>query len=1292
MAVVIPALLLLAAASQLSATAPPPAAVFCAVTHYPNPSISLWCDGSAMLSQVAFADWGLPATAPNGSAAGCGHFAANATCTSAAAATKLVRQLCLGRRNCTIPNGDELNKAVGGDPCSGVAKTLRVEAACSAGNGHSGVPPPPPPPPRPPPPPAPTGPSYAAELRQLKVEYVRESLAIDILKPTFSWELQHPDRAVVQRAFSLVVWKRGREAETMGRQRSEASNSSIFVSLPHGLTLESDTSYEWRVEVEVFSVAGTHNLTASSTFSTGLMASSDWDARSAWLVASSKAPMPPGCAACFPTAQLRKDFTLPTGTITRARLFVSIPGTGRVSLNGVAVDGIVGTRSRSQYEIRTLYSTFDVAAVLRVGSNTLGISIGGGWYSLYGFGPPTMRCLLRATIAGAVYELGSDGTWHENPGPVGYASIYEGVSHDARLETPGWDTTGYKPAAGVHWTPAVLGNTSSSWKLGHARLASATVPAVRVTHTLTSNRIQEPAPGLYIFDFGQAITGFVRLHITGERGAVVQLRHGDVLTYPSLGGHDFAIDQPMGTVYLQDLDSANQTDLYTLRGTEGGEMFEPWGTTHGFRYVQLRYLTGGVAPPSLDTLEALAIRSGVEQSGRVSFGERHSVRGRSLLNVLQDNVLWGQADNLQGVPQDCNQRSERQGWTGDAALTADESSLNFDMGGLYQNWLEILVETSPHGAIACTVPGASIGGGIGANQSCDASWATVLPTTAHALMKYEGDTTVGSRYWEGITRYADNTIARASYNSGCNDGAFREYKSKCGILNMFVEFGDWIGEPGIDGWPNGRKDGSASGLMLAAYSFIKDLGFVAEMARWLGKRTDVAKYSAARMEMQRQFHTVFYNATQRCYGCAQLYGCHGSACACGQASNSVGLLAMEGSPLFTPAIQTDTADFLVRSLLNFSNHTTCGIISWKAQLEALGHIGAHDMAFAVFSQKAYPGLGWEALNKDEPATSIWEQWGAPVLSGGMDSRNHPMFAGPADAMYSQFGGLTQAPGSFGFAHPVFRPPAKIIGMAAANVTLNPNISQPLWLASVSKRTLRGTFEMRWALPPDPPQAVTTCAVHGYPKSGGLMYLECPNPQFNKIAGVSYALFGSPPANSSSTSHVSAVANTDHCPLATGLYRQENSSQFGCGFDLSAIIAKACVGQSRCHVHCSEPGDNYKNCRVNGLFVNTSQPPRTPPCAGSGVLGVQIKCPSPLRRGTILTIEVVVPANSLASTHIPLLDATPHAMVITEGGKALWRNGAYVAGAVAGVTGATLENDVVVIEHGSGRYDFSRSDA
>ena len=45
-------------------------------------------------------------------------------------------------------------------------------------------------------------------------------------------------------------------------------------------------------------------------------------------------------------------------------------------------------------------------------------------------------------------------------------------------------------------------------------------------------------------------------------------------------------------------------------------------------------------------------------------------------------------------------------------------------------------------------------------ELCHISWTTVLPMTAHALMKIEGDLSV-ARYWPAITRYTDNLIARA---------------------------------------------------------------------------------------------------------------------------------------------------------------------------------------------------------------------------------------------------------------------------------------------------------------------------------------------------------------------------------------------------------------------------------------------------------------------------------------------------------------------------------------------------
>ena len=54
----------------------------------------------------------------------------------------------------------------------------------------------------------------------------------------------------------------------------------------------------------------------------------------------------------------------------------------------------------------------------------------------------------------------------------------------------------------------------------------------------------------------------------------------------------------------------------------------------------------------------------------------------------------------------------------------------------------MLDDTSPNGAIGCTVPGHAGGGNIPAKSSCDASWTSVYPSVVHATMKAEGDLTI----------------------------------------------------------------------------------------------------------------------------------------------------------------------------------------------------------------------------------------------------------------------------------------------------------------------------------------------------------------------------------------------------------------------------------------------------------------------------------------------------------------------------------------------------------------------
>ena len=74
------------------------------------------------------------------------------------------------------------------------------------------------------------------------------------------------------------------------------------------------------------------------------------------------------------------------------------------------------------------------------------------------------------------------------------------------------------------------------------------------------------------------------------------------------------------------------------------------------------------------------------------------------------------------------------------------------MGAFYHNWARMLDDTSPNGAIGCTVPGHAGSGKAPAMGSCDASCTSVYPSVVHATMKYNGDLEIVKDNWVGLNR------------------------------------------------------------------------------------------------------------------------------------------------------------------------------------------------------------------------------------------------------------------------------------------------------------------------------------------------------------------------------------------------------------------------------------------------------------------------------------------------------------------------------------------------------------
>ena len=219
----------------------------------------------------------------------------------------------------------------------------------------------------------------------------------------------------------------------------------------------------------------------------------------------------------------------------------------------------------TSYRKRIQYQTFDVTERLRPGENVLAASLGEGWYSgrlmavgrnAYGSDP---RFLLQLEIeladgpapqsiasrqAGRTQRVVTDASWRSTTArPVRSSGIYDGEAYDARKEHAGWDAPGFSDS---HW------NQVKAFELGEAQLVWPRNEPIRVVRELPPIALTEPKPGVYVFDLGQNMVGWCRIHARGSAGQPITIRHAEML-------------KDDGTLYTANLRGARQTDRYIPR-------------------------------------------------------------------------------------------------------------------------------------------------------------------------------------------------------------------------------------------------------------------------------------------------------------------------------------------------------------------------------------------------------------------------------------------------------------------------------------------------------------------------------------------------------------------------------------------------------------------------------------------------------------------------------------------------------------------------------------------------------
>ncbi|MBB2914356.1 alpha-L-rhamnosidase [Streptosporangium becharense] len=517
-------------------------------------------------------------------------------------------------------------------------------------------------------------------------------------------------------------------------------------------------------------------------------------------------------AAPFPAEApyFRREFTS-DGPPDRARLQVTALGIVEPYLNGTRVGDEVLAPGWTSYRHRLQVSTYDVTHLIRPGANALGAIVGEGWAAgRLGYEGkrhhytqrPALYMRLELTHGGQTTIVTTDEQWTAGTGAVLAASLYDGETYDARREPDGWSLPGFTGA----WSPA----EPFDWDPGTLVPRVAT-PIRRIEELLPVETVVKD--GRTIVDFGQNISGWVRLAVTGEAGQSVTIRHAEIL-------RDGALD-------TETLRTARSTDRYTLRGG-GQEVWEPRFTFHGFRYAEI--------DGPFDEVRAVVVHSDMRRTGWLDTSH-------DLLNRLHANTVWSMRGNFVGVPTDCPQRDERLGWTGDLNAFAPTAAFLYDVRGVLGSWLEDLAaEQREKGYVPWVVPDV-----LSTPSSPTALWSDVAVSLPWALYQEYGDTEILRRCHDSMAAFIRDVETRLDDD---------------GLWSSGFQFGDWL-DP--DAPPDNAGEGKTGRHLVAAAYLAKTTREMADTARVLGT-ADAGHFASLAERTREAFRAEYVTGNGRVAG------------------------------------------------------------------------------------------------------------------------------------------------------------------------------------------------------------------------------------------------------------------------------------------------------------------------------------------------------------------------------------------------------------------------------------------
>lgn len=706
--------------------------------------------------------------------------------------------------------------------------------------------------------------------------------------------------------------------------------------------------------------------------------------------------------------------------VAAARLYSTALGLYTAAIDGQRVGGIELAPGSTSYD-RTLYAQVaDVTDLLAAGQHRLTLTLSDGWYrgQVGAFRLPAgwgdtlaARAELHLDYADGSHEvIRTDGGWTSTRSPITRADLMDGQTLDltAPAAAPQPVIVDAVTAPPIAWSPA---------------------PPVRVIETRAPRALTQVRDGVWVADFGQNASGWVRLTDLGAPGTRTVIDYGEHVD--ATGDLD--------TSHLDSERPGEPAKVFVQRDEvvagDGADVFEPRHTVHGFQYARISRPGGDLRAEDI-TMQV--VHTDLARSGSFACSDDD-------LNRLHDIADWSFRGNAVDVPTDCPTR-ERLAWTGDFQVFAPTATRLYDIHGFGRKWLRSVRDDQlDDGRIANFSPdGRRIKLNLAdqfAMMTGSSGWGDAIVAVPWELYTAYGDALVLEENWDAMVRWVEWALEsartqrhHARQQANPDPEPFEQH-----LWDGTFHWGEWTEPKQRD--ENGQRIDpikhnpmawfmADKGEVGTAYLF-RSTDTLARIARILGRADDAARYAATAEKIRDAWRQAYLNTDGTTAGDTQ---------ASYVRALSFGLI---------PDAHRDAAvERLVQLIADADGHLGTGFLATGDLLPVLTDHGHADLAHSLLFQRSAPS--WLGM-LDRGATTIWEDWeGIDENGDAHESLNHYSKGAVIRFLHTHTLGLRQDPDS----------------IAWEQITIAPVAAPGLTWARGVHESPQGTIAVEWRIEGD----------------------------------------------------------------------------------------------------------------------------------------------------------------------------------------------------------------------------------